>query len=814
MLQTVLHSTTLGSRGDARRQLLSLTVLLSVLLLAAPASPSFGQGRGAPDGVRSQVTNTAAETDPAVEPQSKMAKALTTFTFGTRGYVDGQILIAPLLLSKGDFALVFEDRFTSILDFEYKTSRTGDLNYQASGQLEIRTDDDSEFEIQSIDLGFTDSNVGGSDITITGYRDGSQVAETNTTAIVGGVNTTVALSSSDSGFANVDRVDVKVNSIAGGDGITAEFTTFDNVAIDDPTAANTAPTVATNTGSTVNEGSNDTITQSELETTDSEQGASSLTYTIDTDVTEGELYNGSTQIDQSDTFTQADVNNGDIEYRHDGSEPVSGVSFDFTVADGAGGSDSGTFSFTINPVNDAPTISDISDQTITEDGTLSSLSFTVGDTETSDLSTLTLSGASDNTTLVPNSGITVTGPDASGNASVTVQPAYNESGTATITVTVDDGAVANNTASDSFVLTVSAVPDLTITDGSASGLDYTSTVSPGTDENPVGIFELSAGQSGAAIDAVTVTNNAPGIAGISGASLFWSDDQSLGTGDTKLDDVAVDASNAPSTITFGGFTQSIPTSARYAILTIDVEAGASDDVQFELAQTSDLSVTNGEIATVNGTSQSTFSALPLSKGATALPVELASFDASLENEAVVLTWNTASETNNAGFDVQRKESASAADGTDEEWASVGQIEGSGTTTDANRYRFEDTRLPYEAEVLTYRLRQVDTDGSVSYSEAITVDRAAVEQVKLLGTYPNPARERATVRFALPESSARHGVSLRLYDVMGRQVHTVEASPTAGRHELQLQTDQLPSGVYFLRLRAGTTVKTQRLTVVQ
>ena len=814
MLQTVLHSTTLGSRGDARRQLLSLAVLLSVLLLAAPASPSFGQGRGAPDGVRSQVTNTAAETDPAVEPQSKMAKALTTFTFGTRGYLDGQILIAPLLLSKGDFTLVFEDRFTSILDFEYKTSRTGDLNYQASGQLEIRTDDDSEFEIQSIDLGFTDSNVGGSDITITGYRDGSQVAETNTTAIVGGVNTTVALSSSDSGFANVDRVDVKVNSIAGGDGITAEFTTFDNVAIDDPTAANTAPTVATNTGSTVNEGSNDTITQSELETTDSEQGASSLTYTIDTDVTEGELYNGSTQIDQSDTFTQADVNNGDIEYRHDGSEPVSGVSFDFTVADGAGGSDSGTFSFTINPVNDAPTISDISDQTITEDGTLSSLSFTVGDTETSDLSTLTLSGASDNTTLVPNSGITVTGPDASGNASVTVQPAYNESGTATITVTVDDGAVANNTASDSFVLTVSAVPDLTITDGSASGLDYTSTLSPGTDENPVGIFELSAGQSGAAIDAVTVTNNAPGIAGISGASLFWSDDQSLGAGDTKLDDVAVDASNAPSTITFGSFTQSIPTSARYAILTIDVEAGASDDVQFELAQTSDLSVTNGEIATVNGTSQSTFSALPLSKGATALPVELASFDASLENEAVVLTWNTASETNNAGFDVQRKESASAADGTDEEWASVGQIEGSGTTTDANRYRFEDTRLPYEAEVLTYRLRQVDTDGSVSYSEAITVDRAAVEQVKLLGTYPNPARERATVRFALPESSAGHGVSLRLYDVMGRQVHTVEASPTAGRHELQLQTDQLPSGVYFLRLRAGTTVETQRLTVVQ
>ncbi|MDZ7689486.1 MAG: PKD domain-containing protein [Halobacteriales archaeon] len=123
--------------------------------------------------------------------------------------------------------------------------------------------------------------------------------------------------------------------------------------------AQTAPTIDTNTGSSVDEGASDTITQSELETTDAEQGPSSLTYTIDADVSEGLLFNTntSTQLEQGDSFTQQDINDDFIEYRHDGTEPTS-ESFDFTVRDGAGGSVSGNFSITINQVNDAPTAND------------------------------------------------------------------------------------------------------------------------------------------------------------------------------------------------------------------------------------------------------------------------------------------------------------------------------------------------------------------------------------------------------------------------------------------------------------------------
>lgn len=600
-------------------------------------------------------------------------------------------------------------------------------------------------------------------------------------------------------------------------GFELDNSPFTEVAFDalDLRATNLPPEVATNAGSSVDEGTNDTITRSELETTDPEQSASQLTYTIDTDVSEGQLVNtnASTQLDQGDTFTQADINNGDIQYQHDGTEPVSDVHFDFTVSDGQGGSTSGTFSFTINPVNDAPTISTISAHTIEEDATLSSVAFTVDDTETSDLSTLSLSGSSSNTTLVPNSNITFTGPDNSGNASITVNPAPNESGTATITVTVDDGATSNNTASTNFTLTVTAVPDLTITDGSAAGLDFTSDVSPGTNDNPVGIFALSAGQNGASFDEVTVTINPSGVSGISAARLYWSTDQSLDTGTSGDDqlgsDVSVDPSSAPGTITFSGFNQSIPTSPRYAIIAIDVQSGASADVQFELADESDLSVPGGEIATVNGSSQSSFAGLRLSNGSTALPVEMASFEASTRGEdgAVKLRWQTASESNNAGFEVQRG-------GTGDAWTSIGSVEGAGTTTTSQSYTFTDTDVPYQADSLTYRLKQVDVDGNISYSRAITVARSAVAEVRLLGTYPNPARSQVTTRFALPEGASSQGVRLHLYDVMGRQVRTVPVEASPGRHKAQLDVAGLSTGVYFLRLQTGSTVKTQRLTVVR
>ncbi|PSQ79246.1 MAG: hypothetical protein BRD41_07640, partial [Bacteroidetes bacterium QS_1_63_11] len=187
-----------------------------------------------------------------------------------------------------------------------------------------------------------------------------------------------------------------------------------------------------------------------------------------------------------------------------------------------------------------------------------------------------------------------------------------------------------------------------------------------------------------------------------------------------------------------------------------------------------------------------------------LPVELAAFEGAETDRGVELTWQTATETNNAGFEIERSRGKRAG------WTQVGFVGGSGTSADPQRYSFTDADLPYAADTLEYRLRQVDVGGTGSVSEPIRVGRT-VDEAELLGTHPNPAQSRATVRFAVPETRE---VTLQLYDLMGRQVRTLSQGPKKGRTEMQVGLSGLPSGIYFLRLRAGGTTKTQKMTVVR
>ncbi|MBI1875987.1 MAG: tandem-95 repeat protein, partial [Acidobacteria bacterium] len=129
------------------------------------------------------------------------------------------------------------------------------------------------------------------------------------------------------------------------------------------------------------------------------------------------------------------------------------VTINVTVSDGTLSTDSDNLILTVTAVEDAPTISDIPNQTIDEDASTSALAFTVNDAETA-ASSLTLSGSSSNTTLVPTANIVFGGSGSS--RTVTVTPAANQNGSATITVTVSDGTLS---ASDTFTLTVNAVND-------------------------------------------------------------------------------------------------------------------------------------------------------------------------------------------------------------------------------------------------------------------------------------------------------------------------------------------------------------------
>jgi hypothetical protein len=186
-----------------------------------------------------------------------------------------------------------------------------------------------------------------------------------------------------------------------------------------------------------------------------------------------------------------------------------------------------------------------------------------------------------------------------------------------------------------------------------------------------------------------------------------------------------------------------------------------------------------------------------------LPVELTAFTASTSGESIDLTWSTASETNNAGFDIER-----STDG--ETFTAIGFEPGVGTTEEAQSYRFVDREAPF-ATTLFYRLRQVDTDGTFEYSPVVEVE-VTPSAVALLPVAPNPVSASARLRYELPEATA---VRLQVFDLLGRRVATLaDGEKPAGRHEVSWQGAGLASGTYFVRLQAGSTAQTQMLRLVR
>lgn len=180
------------------------------------------------------------------------------------------------------------------------------------------------------------------------------------------------------------------------------------------------------------------------------------------------------------------------------------------------------------------------------------------------------------------------------------------------------------------------------------------------------------------------------------------------------------------------------------------------------------------------------------KYAMGTPVELSSFKAELSpGMGVNLTWSTASETNNRGFFVQKN--------SGEGWREIAFVPGKGSTVAVNSYSYLDDDIPGTGEVALYRLRQVDHSGEVNYSQEIEVTGVPTE-FTLHQNYPNPFNPSTVVRFALPVASY---AELSVYNTVGQKVATlVNQNMPAGEHKVEFNAIDLPSGIYFYRLKAG------------
>ncbi len=191
------------------------------------------------------------------------------------------------------------------------------------------------------------------------------------------------------------------------------------------------------------------------------------------------------------------------------------------------------------------------------------------------------------------------------------------------------------------------------------------------------------------------------------------------------------------------------------------------------------------------------------------PVELTSFTAELSGQAVVLNWTTTTEINNQGFEIERHTTTS-------NWETIGYIPGFGTTSEPKTYSYTDDKIV--TGTYTYRLKQVDYDGTFRYSDEVEVEvDFAPSDYALFQNYPNPFNPTTDVRFQVPETGE---VTIKIYDMLGQVVSTlfagevVSGTYTANWNGLNDAGVQMSSGSYIYKMVAGDFVQSKKMVLLK
>jgi len=188
-----------------------------------------------------------------------------------------------------------------------------------------------------------------------------------------------------------------------------------------------------------------------------------------------------------------------------------------------------------------------------------------------------------------------------------------------------------------------------------------------------------------------------------------------------------------------------------------------------------------------------------------VPVELVSFNATLNGDAATFDWVTSSETNNSGFEVQMM-----ADGQSE-YQAMTFVEGHGTTTEVQHYTYSVAGLNSGTHM--FRLKQIDFDGGFEYSQEIEVAVGVPGTHVLEAAYPNPFNPEATFRFGV---NTQQNVRAELVDVLGRVVGTLFEGNVAANEMQTVRIDgsSMPSGTYMIRIVGETFADAQSVTLLK
>ena len=191
----------------------------------------------------------------------------------------------------------------------------------------------------------------------------------------------------------------------------------------------------------------------------------------------------------------------------------------------------------------------------------------------------------------------------------------------------------------------------------------------------------------------------------------------------------------------------------------------------------------------------------------ALPVELKSFTATTIGSKVRLNWNTATEINNFGFEIERAKTSNSSLLL---WEKIGFVNGSGNSNSPKSYTFIDDNV--SSEKYSYRLKQIDNDGQFEYSSPVQIDLGSLSTFWLNQNYPNPFNPSTTIQFSLP---AALNVKIIIFNLLGQEIQTlVNETKEAGIHEIIFDAQNLNSGVYLYKIEAGSYIQTRKMTLIK
>ncbi len=221
------------------------------------------------------------------------------------------------------------------------------------------------------------------------------------------------------------------------------------------------------------------------------------------------------------------------------------------------------------------------------------------------------------------------------------------------------------------------------------------------------------------------------------------------------------------------------------------------------------SIVNISANTITLTGLSGFSLWTAANSSSPMPVELVSFTSNVNERNVTLNWKTNKETNNKGFEIERKDLQSS-------WLKVGYVEGKGNINEITAYVFYDTKL--KSGKYNYRLKQIDFNGIYTYHNLNgTVEIGIPSKFALSQNYPNPFNPSTKIEFHLPEDEY---VILKVYDVSGKEVSTlVNEKLQAGFYSIpfsinQFSNYQISSGVYFYKLSSEKFNAVKKMIVIK